>query len=61
MGASAKQQQIANFKNTVSGWKPLIGRKFNDPIVKKEKDFLSYELVEDSNGHTAIKVILHKI
>ena len=57
MGASAKQQQIANFKNTISGWKPLVGRKKDDKRVIYEQQFLPYDIVSDENGNTAIKVI----
>ena len=56
MGASAKQQQIANFKNTISGWKSLVGRKRDDDRVKYEEKFLPYEIVSDESGNTAIKV-----
>jgi len=56
MGASAKNQLITNFKNTLWGWKKLVGRKFNDPIVQREIRRLPYEVVEGPNNSIAIKV-----
>lgn len=55
-GAAAKQQVISNVKNTVWGWKRLLGRKFNDPVVQKERKHLPYELVEMADGEVGIKV-----
>ena len=55
-GASAKNQIISNMKNTPWGWKKLIGRKYQDPVVQAEKNLLPYELVEGPNGSTGIRV-----
>jgi len=55
-GAAAKQQVISNLKNTVWGWKKLMGRKFNDPVVQKERQHLPYEIVESANGEVGIKI-----
>uniref|UniRef100_A0AAU0MTJ4 Heat shock protein family A member 4 n=1 Tax=Urechis unicinctus TaxID=6432 RepID=A0AAU0MTJ4_UREUN len=57
MGASSKNAIMSNLKNSVWGWKPLVGRTFTDPIVKTEKDFLPYEVVEGPCGTTGIKVM----
>ena len=56
MGASAKNQQIANLKNTVWGWKKLIGRAYDDPLVQKEKAMLPFEVVPLENGTAGVKV-----
>jgi heat shock protein 4 len=55
LGASAKNQMVTNFKNTIWGWKKLIGRKFSDPVVKQEMKHLPYEIVEGPGGITGIK------
>lgn len=36
IGVAARNQQVTNMKNTVSGFKRLLGRKFNDPHVQRE-------------------------
>lgn len=36
IGVAAKNQQVTNMKNTVSGFKRLLGRKYNDPHVLRE-------------------------
>ena len=56
MGLSAKNQMVANIKNTVSGWKKMTGRKFRDPVVTAECARLPYEVVECADGSTGIKV-----
>ena len=56
MGASAKNQQIANLKNTVWNWKKMIGRAYNDPLVQQEKAILPYEVIQMDNGMVGLKV-----
>jgi len=48
VGTSAKSMANSNPKNTVYDAKRLIGRTWDDPVVQKEKDYLSYDLVEKS-------------
>lgn len=56
MGASAKNQIITNFKNTIWCWKRLIGRKFDDPIVQNEIVKLPYKVVPEADGSPAVSV-----
>jgi len=56
MGASAKNQLISNIKNTIWGWKKLIGRKFTEYVVQKEIPHLTYEVVETKDGAIGIQV-----
>jgi molecular chaperone DnaK (HSP70) len=49
-GHAAKQQEITNHKNTISGFKRLIGRKFNDPQVQQEKAINSMRITSSANG-----------
>ena len=56
IGDSAKNQAAMNPANTVYDAKRLIGRKFDDESVKKDKTLLSYNIVKDSNGKPLIEV-----
>jgi len=56
MGASAKNQLISNVKNTIWGWKKLIGRKFSEHVVKKDIPHLTYEVVESKDEAIGIQV-----
>lgn len=47
IGNDAKNQRELNPENVFYEIKRLIGRKFNDPIVQKEQQFMSYKLGED--------------
>lgn len=47
---------VTNMKNTIHGFKRLLGRKYNDPYVKQEKQYLPYELVSNSDGSIGIRV-----
>ena len=44
-----------NPRFTYSAIKRLIGRNFEDPMVKKDKDLVAYEIVKGPNGDAWIK------
>lgn len=50
VGMPAKRQAVTNASNTLSATKRLIGRKFEDPEVKKDMQTQSYKIVRASNG-----------
>lgn len=56
LGVAAKNQQVTNMKNTVYGFKRLLGRKFRDPQVQREVQALPFGIVETHNGGIGIKV-----
>ncbi len=56
MGISAKNQHVMNFKNTLYGFKVLLGRKYSDPFVQNELKMLPFEVVESPNDKIGIKV-----
>jgi molecular chaperone DnaK len=56
VGQVAKNQRISNPKNTLFAIKRLIGRKYNDSIVQKNKATVPYEIVEASNGDAWVKI-----
>ncbi len=56
VGQSAKRQAVTNPNNTVFAVKRLIGRRFKDDIVKKDKDMVPYQIVEADNGDAWVRV-----
>ncbi|MDH3658648.1 MAG: molecular chaperone DnaK [Alphaproteobacteria bacterium] len=50
VGMPAKRQAVTNPTNTVFAVKRLIGRRFDDPIVKKDVDMVPYQIVKADNG-----------
>jgi molecular chaperone DnaK len=50
VGQTAKNQAVTNPQNTVYEVKRLIGRRFDDKIVSKDKDLVSYQIVKADNG-----------
>ncbi|MGI9452416.1 MAG: molecular chaperone DnaK [Geminicoccaceae bacterium] len=50
VGMPAKRQAVTNPTNTVFAVKRLIGRRFDDPIVKKDVDMVPYKIVKADNG-----------
>lgn len=56
LGVAAKNQMVTNMKNTIHGFKRLLGRKHNDPYVKQEKQYLPYDLVSNPDGSMGIRV-----
>jgi len=49
-GMPAKRQAVTNSENTFYATKRLIGRRFDDPEVKKDMGMVSYKIVKASNG-----------
>ncbi len=56
VGVTAKRQQITNHQNTISSIKRLIGRRFSDKEIQKDKKLLSYEIKEASDGGVEVKM-----
>ncbi|XP_054259257.1 heat shock 70 kDa protein cognate 5 [Macrosteles quadrilineatus] len=50
VGMPAKRQAVTNSANTFYATKRLIGRKFDDPEVKKDMKTLSYKITKATNG-----------
>ena len=50
VGQSAKRQAVTNPTNTVFAVKRLIGRRFEDPLVAKDKGMVPYGIVRGDNG-----------
>ena len=55
-GVIAKRQQVTNPKDTIYSVKRLIGRRFSDKDVQKDKKLLAYDIKEASDGGVEIKM-----
>src|SRR6056300_448067 len=49
-GLPAKRQAVTNPENTLFAVKRLMGRRFDDPMVKKDKDLVPFNIVKAGNG-----------
>ena len=56
VGEAAKRQAVTNPKNTLFAIKRLIGRSYDDPMTKKDKDLVPYNIVKSSNGDAWVEV-----
>ncbi|MCK4781510.1 molecular chaperone DnaK [Candidatus Parcubacteria bacterium] len=56
VGILARRQQITNPENTIFSIKRLIGHRFSDKEVQKDKKLLPYELKEASDGGVEVKM-----
>lgn len=50
VGRPAKNQSVTNSKNTFYAIKRLMGRKFDDPMVIKDKDIVPYAIIKADNN-----------
>ncbi len=56
VGQSAKRQAVTNPQNTLFAIKRLIGRRFNDDVVKRDQDIVPYKIVGADNGDAWVEV-----
>jgi molecular chaperone DnaK len=50
VGQSAKRQAVTNPTNTLFAVKRLIGRRFEDDVVQRDMDMVSYKIAKADNG-----------
>ena len=55
IGQPAKRQAVTNPDNTVFAVKRLIGRRFDDPVTKKDTELVPYDIVKGKNGDAWVK------
>jgi molecular chaperone DnaK len=56
VGQAAKRQAVTNPNNTLYAVKRLIGRRFEDPMVKKDMGLVPYHIVRADNGDAWVEV-----
>ncbi len=55
IGQPAKRQAVTNPDNTLFAIKRLIGRRFDDPLTKKDMGLVPYDIVKGKNGDAWVK------
>jgi molecular chaperone DnaK len=50
IGQPAKRQAVTNPDNTIFAVKRLIGRRFDDPMTKKDMELVPYKITKGANG-----------
>ena len=56
VGAPAKRQAVTNPEKTLYAIKRLIGRRFDDDVVKKDTEMVPYNIIKSDNGDAWIGV-----
>ena len=56
VGQPAKRQAVTNPENTLFAIKRLIGRRFDDPLTKKDQDLVPYKIVKADSGDAWVEV-----
>ena len=50
VGQPAKRQAVTNPERTIFAVKRLVGRRYDDPMVEKDKKLVPYKIARASNG-----------
>ena len=56
VGTPARRQSITNPEKTLYAIKRLIGRRFDDDVVKKDMDMVPYKIIKAENGDAWVQV-----
>ena len=56
VGQPAKRQAVTNPEGTLFAVKRLIGRRYDDPMVNKDKGLVPYKIVKADNGDAWVEV-----
>ena len=61
VGQPAKRQAVTNPTNTLFAVKRLIGRRYDDEVVARDKDMVSYDIVKAENGDAWVEAVGNKM
>ncbi len=56
VGQPAKRQAVTNPEKTIFAVKRLIGRRYDDPMVEKDKKLVPYKIVKADNGDAWVDI-----
>src|ERR1700704_2547782 len=56
VGQPAKRQAVTNPERTIFAVKRLVGRRYDDPMVEKDKKLVPYKIVRASNGDAWVEI-----
>src|ERR1700675_4258847 len=56
VGQPAERQAVTNPTNTIFAVKRLIGRRYDDPMVEKDKGLVPYKIIKASNGDAWVEI-----
>jgi molecular chaperone DnaK len=56
VGQPAKRQAVTNPEKTIFAVKRLIGRRYDDPMVEKDKKLVPYKIAKAGNGDAWVEV-----
>ncbi len=57
VGDPAKRQAVTNPNNTIYAAKRLIGRRYDESVVQKDKEIVPYKIIRADNGDAWIEVL----
>jgi len=60
VGQPAKHQAVTNPKNTIYAVKRLIGRRYDDPMVRRMQETVPYKIIRAENGDAWVEVLGNK-
>ena len=61
VGQPAKRQAVTNPKNTVYAAKRLIGRRYDEDVVRRDKEIVPYAIIRADNGDAWIEASGQKL
>src|SRR5689334_3724260 len=56
VGQPAKRQAVTNPEKTIFAVKRLIGRRYDDPMVEKDKKLVPYKIAKAGNGDAWVEI-----